>query len=285
MKKTKRFFSILLSMLMLVSLMPTAFADDATNTVEKTENEETISSVIGDGTKDSPYLISTEEELLAVANDLRAYYELQNDITLTSDWTPMGTFSGSFNGNGYTISGINIPDVRNYTGTGFFETNQGTIKNLTVHTTIYTSNAWGYYGGLAANNSGIITNCHAVVDMNISCSCDINHPMRVGGLVASNDGGTIKNCSVTESSIITSGTGKFAAPNTGGIAGWNFYDGTISSCYFSGTVSGDMTGGITGWNYELIERCHSDGSITNSDDAGGITGHNSGDIKECYSTC
>lgn len=283
MKEIKKFFCILLSVFMLVSLMPAAFADDIAEGAEKTEKEEIISSVVGDGTIDNPYLISTEKELLAVSNDLGAYYELQNDIALTSNWTPLETFSGSFDGNGYTISGIDIANVSKYTDKGFFETNHGTIKNLTVHTTISTSDAWGHYGGLAANNSGIITNCHAVVDMSISCSCNVNHNIRVGGLVGKNNGGTISSCSVS-GEIYTCGTGRFASPNTGGIAGWNFYDGTISSCYFSGTIEGGMTGGITGWNYELIERCYSDGSVTDNDSGGGgITGHNNGEIRYCYS--
>lgn len=68
--------------------------------------------------------ISTEEELRAIAEDLYGAYRLAADIELTEAWTPVGlyfsnyefyatewwtyAFRGSLDGNGHTISGLNI---------------------------------------------------------------------------------------------------------------------------------------------------------------------------------
>ncbi|MDR1299939.1 MAG: hypothetical protein LBJ84_06810, partial [Oscillospiraceae bacterium] len=69
-------------------------------------------AISGSGTQASPYLITTEEELTAIAlgtlsNALSSYYQLQNDIALTAEtWAPITPFTGVFDGNGYEISGI-----------------------------------------------------------------------------------------------------------------------------------------------------------------------------------
>ena len=71
---------------------------------------------------------------------------------------------------------------------------------------------------------------------------------------------------------------------TGGIAGENY--GTISSCTFSGTVSGDTdTGGIVGFNgYEgTVSSCRIEGQVNGMDMTGGIAGNNAGMISNCQS--
>lgn len=68
--------------------------------------------------------VSTEQELRDMANDLYGAYVLTDDIVLTEDWTPIGTyfnnytyyndswwvyaFRGTLDGNGHTISGLTI---------------------------------------------------------------------------------------------------------------------------------------------------------------------------------
>ncbi|MEY4312638.1 MAG: hypothetical protein RLZZ319_147, partial [Actinomycetota bacterium] len=83
----------------------------------------------GSGTYTDPFQIRTERQL-AELNDCGTdgdylYYELENDIELVSDdskywndddygWDPIGyssdgdAFTGNFNGNGYTVSGLRI---------------------------------------------------------------------------------------------------------------------------------------------------------------------------------
>ena len=88
---------------------------------------------------------------------------LINDIALTESWTPIGDsgshkFSGSFDGNGYTISGLSIvhndPDGEGDVRLGLFGYVGGTtaapaeIKNLTVKGSISAAAADISVGGL-----------------------------------------------------------------------------------------------------------------------------------------
>ena len=102
---TKRVVSVLLILAMLFSV--TAFADE---TMEEGKNV---------------YYITTAEELNSVRDDLSGTYYLMNDIDLSSygDWIPVGhsgiAFSGSFDGQGYEITGMTIGNEE-YTYTGLF---------------------------------------------------------------------------------------------------------------------------------------------------------------------
>lgn len=68
----------------------------------------------GSGTAADPYVIQTPAELQSMQNNLAAYYVLGNDIDMSgvTSWTPIGTssapFRGNFNGNGYTISNLDV---------------------------------------------------------------------------------------------------------------------------------------------------------------------------------
>ena len=99
----------------------------------------------GSGTEDDPYLISCEDDLYDISTNLSAHYKMTCDLDLTEwiqdespkmGWEPMGTelkpFTGSFDGNEKTISGvyINRPSA-DYVG--LFGYVQGaTFKNLTL---------------------------------------------------------------------------------------------------------------------------------------------------------
>ncbi|MCC8097484.1 MAG: hypothetical protein LIO44_02765 [Eubacterium sp.] len=97
-----------------------------------------------------------------------AYWELANDITLTSEWQSKKlNFSGSLNGNGYTISGIVLISGEHYCYGGFFYENSGLIKNLSLEgtadltsrpqsTVTPSTNCSGFF---IYSNSGTIENC------------------------------------------------------------------------------------------------------------------------------
>lgn len=75
--------------------------------------------------------ISTKEDLKAIANDLDGDYILANDIDISGEnWTPIGTkekpFTGTLDGNGYTISGLTIKeDSFTPTGDGYYDSYYG----------------------------------------------------------------------------------------------------------------------------------------------------------------
>ena len=90
-------------------------------------------------------------------------------------------------------------------------------------------------------------------------------------------GGTVKNVGVVDSYIN-------GGHNTGGLCGQN--NGTISNCYYIGSVSGNYyVGGLCGNNTTkcTISNCYSIGSVSgNGTFVGGLCGQNSGTIKHCY---
>ena len=74
----------------------------------------------GAGTEGYPYRISSTDQLQEMENDLDAWYILTKDIDAfrTEDWNgglgfdPVGTFTGSFNGQGYTCLLYTSPSPR-----------------------------------------------------------------------------------------------------------------------------------------------------------------------------
>lgn len=137
----------------------------------------------GAGTKRNPYVILTAEELSRLSfvvgsddvNFRGKYYRLGADIVLNEDvvdengilgdtaklhkWTPIGNskiaFTGDFDGNGHTVSGMFINTTSSHNG--LFGNSEGNISNLTV------KNSWvkgGEYtaGIVGQNKSGILKN-------------------------------------------------------------------------------------------------------------------------------
>ena len=110
---------------------------------------------------------------------------LAADIDLTGyEWVPIGLnkinyeFQGTFEGNGYTISGLNIET--NYVNSGLFGyVKNGTIRNVTVKGTISlaegTSDAAVYIGGLVGTAYGSSNSIGTKVE---NCVSDVNITIR-----------------------------------------------------------------------------------------------------------
>lgn len=156
-----------------------------------------------------------------------------------AEWTPIGTadkpFSGNFDGNGHTISGLNYSGE--YAGL-FGYMNNGTISNIKLADSSF-ANGTASGGICAVNNGGTIENC--AVD---------NVAVRGGtaGGICGQNSGTITDCFFSGN---VSSDGK-----SGGICGSN--SGTIKSTVslYAGTAVGENTNGD-------IENC-----FYNSDIAG-----------------
>ena len=219
----------------------------------------------GAGTQDDPYLIKTEEDLLAVGNAPAAFYRLENDISLTAEsWTPIGLstpFSGVFDGNGHTVSGLRVSDA-SYRYTGLFGQVTGTIKNLTVEGSVSGSN---YAGILVGYDKGAITNCFT------SGTAQNTGSGLTGGLV----GWSITTISACGSTATV--TGK--SGDTGGLIGES--GSRLLNCYARGDVNGGSgsTGGLVGVNMSFIRNCYATGRVTTtSSNKGGLVGINGSNL-------
>lgn len=204
------------------------------------------SEMTGSGTKNDPYKIASEEQL----NDFRekysddehsgAFFELTRDINLTSEWEPLGSlekpFSGQFNGNGHTISGILLKTLND-----------------------------DYYGGFFAH-----TDSAYIHDVKLSMSLDITIAQAideacVGGLVGYANNSVIDNCSVnfTKYKLVSkqpSGADGFFAGGLVGYLGYKSDDGIMSGYLTGNDIKGNIritcdkfttssVGGLVGYVY------------------------------------
>ena len=213
-------------------------------------------TVTGSGTEADSYLISTLDELNALATAVNGgmafegtYFKLTADIgdATTPFTTPIGNytkqFKGNFDGDGHTVT-LKISGS-SYLGL-FGCLNGGSIKNVTTAGEVGDKNTDNikYAAGVCGRNiGGTIENC-----VNKATVTSKSSSNGMGGICGENEGGTINGCSNT-AMIKAWGTN---AQNFGGICGQN-YTGSILNCVNTGTVytytGGSYTfGGICGLN-------------------------------------
>ena len=357
----KRVVSLLLALVMLTSLLPTAvWAEDAYSVApdsetqdvrqeqdrqdeqEKQEQEKSeeqddpalvqqpmLAAVMpaavpqqGAGTATDPYRISTADELAWLAQEVNAgrgaSYNavLCNDIDLKDKgWTPIGknysyVYKGTFDGGGYTISGLKIDSTDQYQAL-FGYVKGGTIKNLTVAGSVTSSKQ--YTAGIVAyGNPVTVTNCTNNVSVTatakgyaagVVASASTNSEVMdcinngtiigcgdyVGGIVGAGSGiKTISNC-FNRGSVTNNGTPGGYAYCTGGIAGGVSGSPTVTRCGNTGDVTSTIkrTGGVVGGAAGTISACFNTGTVTGIYSVGGVAGGaNAKDAKitDCYNT-
>jgi len=221
--------------------------------------------------------------------------KLGADIDLSGHyWFPIGEnshdFKGTFDGNGYVISNIDI-EMSDKSYVGFFR-NVGscTIKNVVISGSIKAtglSSSYVFYaGGIAATSSGgQFINCVNLCTMSITVgSSDTNVGGIVGKLVGTT--GTIENCR-NEGTIIAP-TSSSSAAHVGGIFGIADSAHGVFNCINTGTVVGFSVGGIGGAiKYIDVYNSYNTGPITGVYAAGIVcdsyTNHNDY-IYNCYNS-
>ncbi len=221
--------------------------------------------------------------------DLSANYELLGDLVI-SDSAPIyqigysgggvHEFTGTFNGNDHTITGLNIEGAYNEQGCGLFgatfpETviRNVSLKNITVHQS-NVDNGGYYNGSLVGRNSGVIYRC------GVSGSVSVDSGIGAGGFVGANEeSGVIQEC-YSVANVISGGT------YVGGLVGRNY--SLIENCYARGSVKGyEFVGGLVGYNFlkGCILTSFSTGLVAASSNGGGLVGLNNGVIQlapSCY---
>ena len=201
---------------------------------------------------------------------------LTGDITLTGEWTPIGTesqpYTGTFDGGTYTITGLKIDKSgTDYVGLIGCIGSNGTVKNVKLENVNITGDGY-FVGGVAGTNYGTIENCS--VDGTLT-----NNRHYLGGVVGNNYGSII-GCS-------SSGTITGTSPNVGGIGGQSV-GGTIMACYSVANIKGwSSSGGVLGQtNREtvVIACYHAKGNVTGEQSRmiGGVIGWNYGKVTACY---
>jgi len=251
-------------------------------------------AISGNGTEEDPYIITDIFELQAVGNDLDACYEFGNNIdaSITETWNggqgfnPIGNndnpFTGSLNGNGFTIEGLyvnrptsNLVGLFSCIGDWNSQSSTAVVENLKLSNIKITG--WMDVGGLAgmtAPNSyihlcwssgnvtgdsavgGLIGSSYSNLMVDIGSSCTVigkymAHPLYVphggewvGGLI-----GRFSNTYPDEQPRLFGGyaTGDVIAGSwfAGGLVGG--CTGNVINSYATGDVSGETyVGGLAG---------------------------------------
>lgn len=283
----------------------------------------------GAGTKLSPYIIKTAEQLAHLSFVVNAnekeyqgkYYKLGADIKLNKGnvidkkgalvgdsaklhkWTPIGnssvSFTGNFDGDGYTISGMFINTTS--THNGLFGNSSGTVQNLTIE------NSWVSGGKYTAGIVGLLKGSGVVKDVvnkativgkddvisgivaitgyeyskrgkieNVENNAPIQGPKLVAGIIASTDNGldiiNATNRGYIESLSSAGGIGCHLGPST-----------NVEKVYNYGEIKGkEYTAGIASYfgdsycplskNYGTIKESQNFGKVTGTNYAAGIVG-------------
>ncbi len=257
----------------------------------------------GLGTETSPYLVYTEKDLDNIRYSPSSYYRLCNDISLTGKWSPIGmnksnAFNGNFDGNGYTISNLNIEiSGRNVYAGLFGYCDSAVIKNLNIKNAAVKASTdatvlnniihVGTVAGYAVNT--IIENC--AVESNLTAT-GINV---TAGLLAGHIDGTLTGSIVDGTVTVNGDIDEVANLNVGGAVG--SIVGAISETYANvpidvmcvlrnasvkvGGVVGTLKGSITdcGVAGEIVTETN---SVSETLFAGGIVGVLNGDVTGTY---
>lgn len=284
---------------------------------------------IGDG-KTEPYQIGNAAQLYwfaglvngtleGVEKDASANAKLMNNITVNEGvldankdfvsgkdfipWTPIGTsdvpYTGTFDGKGYTISGLyfnkptsyyvglfgcigangkisNVGVLDSYfqfcaLGGGVCGNNNGELQNCSNSSTVINNGRDGTGGVCGYNNKGTVRDCKNIGS--------VRGTAPLGGVCGVNNSGIIENC-FNEGTVSVTVT----SANVGGVCG-NNYSGTIKCSYNTASVSGQYNvGGVCGSNNSgTITNCFNDGTVSGQDDVGGVCGaYFGGTTTNCY---
>ena len=243
-----------------------------------------INRMSGSGTEADPYLITNAAELKAFADivnsgEATACAKLTADIDLAggpdNQWTPIGntfsaSFTGTFDGQGHTVSGLYFDDPGvKYAGLFGCMKEGGTIQNLTVENAHVSG--LESVGGVCGENYGSIRNCRFSGSVT-------GTKQYVGGICGFNMG-TISGCYNT--GTVTGGD------RVGGVCGTNGKNTSqITNCYNTGAMSGDTNvGGVCGYIEDgVLADCFNTGAVSGNSGLGGVCGMQvgSGAIQNCY---
>lgn len=286
MKHYKRFLSGTVALGLTIVAASAALADDVTEEI----------------------VIDSVDDLMQFAADVNTgeyndktdvVISLQADLDLSGvDWTPIGYpveddddfhFSGTFLGNGHTVSNIDFTEsYENGVVSGFFgDIEGGEVSGLNVTGTVDVKNAdnYVYFGSIAGvAGDSLVSNCVSDIDIKNNGK----YVYGTVGMVGYAMGSTVEYCENKGNIEIT---GDMGSLYIGGVAGY-VSDSTVQYCANMGdiTASGAHVGGVAGelYNASKMNNCYSVGKFTpigkGTSDAAGLVGTVNGaaSVTNCY---
>ena len=230
-----------------------------------------VNGTLTDGTAQNLGANAVLTKNITVNEDLLASIKTDDDGNVTNGtsfriWLPMGKinsdngkpmmYAGTFDGKGYSISGVYA---------NLYDAPVEDPKN------IYNNRS---YAGLFGFYAGVTRNLSVLDSYMRGEDC-------IGGICGYKDGGTVQNC---YSAATVCGDSYI-----GGICGRSQSNSIIENCYNTGYVYGATRsiGGICGDNSATLQGCSNVGNVKGKFHVGGIVGESSGFgntiwIKDCY---
>ncbi|AQQ72417.1 Streptopain precursor [Limihaloglobus sulfuriphilus] len=247
----------------------------------------------GEGTEQSPYLVSTAADILELSqmiSDYDKHFVMTDDIDLAGMTFDMaviapdvdfyagyqGTaFTGDFDGGGFCIQNLNIDllsdddpsnDGNDYIGLFGMIKDGARVSNLAVSGSSIVS-------GWSSNYAGIIAGCVNLAEVS---GCDVRGSSISAGSYSRYTGGI---CGCLDEGRITRSMAAISIQSqsyVGGICGYNDR-GNVDFCFSTGTVRGsERAGGICGSNYySNLSYSYSQAETSATKYVGGVSGYNS----------
>ena len=268
----KKLLATILALVMALGVTTISWASEVENVAQTTKGNTTTQ-------------YSSLAEALNAAKD-GGTVELLKNVTLTGNWTTVGTesepFKGTFDGKGYTITGLNIPTSDNEYMGFIGMLNGGTVKNVKfASVSVNGKDDVGTAVGRIING-GIVSGVQVL-------GGTVSGAKRVGGVVGSiKASGTVSDC--TNAAGVTAND-----RNAGGIVGSAYYTETgkqmyITNCVNNGAVTASgVCGGIVSLSAAnvsgntntaavqgtevggIVGEQKSYGSVTNNTNSGAVT--------------
>lgn len=216
--------------------------------------------------------IDTADELLRLAENCRidSYsrdltVKLTADIDLhNSDFQGIPIFCGSFDGQGHTVSGIDMRGDGSYQGFFRYLTAEAQVKELRLKGTFSPGGSRSSVGALAGSNAGLISAC--------TVEATVSGADKVGGIAGEN----LVGAAIEDSSFSGTLSGSHFV---GGIAGDNL--GVIRRCENRGEINTTAQQNAVSITEVTLDSIMGSESVNTVTDVGGIAGSSQGYIHDC----
>ena len=193
---------------------------------------------------------------------------LSADLDLSDvEFSSIPTFGGTFDGQGYTISGLTITGSGNVRGLFRYLQSGGVVQNVSLEVTIEPTDLQDSLGGLVGNNRGSVRNC--------AVTGSIQGETNIGGIIGVNE----SSGKIINSTFSGSVTGEHYV---GGIAGQNL--GSILQCVNQGKINTVAVEGEADREDLDSRPLNSTENLPACTDIGGITGFSTGVLQSCKNT-
>ena len=268
----------------------------------------------GEGTKDKPYEIGSVKLLQKLSTEYNEaperfagkYWKQTADLDMAdAAFTPIGistAFSGTYDGNGYTIKNLTISSDAINVGLFGSIGNGAVIKNVilddscTISASYEKCRVGGIAGYMNASGTNTIENCVNRASVTSTAQSSFgSSPSNAGGIVgfiASSKNNLVIGCK-NYGAVKQTVEGVYYA---GGIAGSASAYAVVANCEnhgevtapsavsWGGATNGSTAGGIAASSAGYVSGCSNDGAVTAGMYVGGIVGQNmSGAVVEsCY---